>query len=139
LAPILAQVLNAETSQQLWQQLQQSHTSQSVAKILELKLTLQTSKKGSSCAQFLQHIQSIVDKLRSVGSAISDQDMMLYTLQGLNLEYESFITVFSMQQSNTSMIELQSLLLAHEARVLATLTIQFDSSCSPHLLSIYSV
>jgi gag-polypeptide of LTR copia-type len=51
---ILAQVLNCETSSQLWQRLQQIYNSQSLAKILELKLKLQTIKKGGdSCAQYL--------------------------------------------------------------------------------------
>jgi hypothetical protein len=58
-APILAQVMNAETWQQLWQHLQRSHTSQSVVNVLEFKVTLQTSKKdSSSCAQLVQHIVS---------------------------------------------------------------------------------
>jgi gag-polypeptide of LTR copia-type len=69
---------------------------------------LQTSKKGSStCSQFIQQIQSIADRLRSIGSDISDQDLVLYTLQGLGLEYESFVIAFSMQQSNVTMLDLQ--------------------------------
>jgi predicted membrane GTPase involved in stress response len=36
-SPNLGSVLNTVTSQQLWQQLQQTQTSQSIAKVLELK------------------------------------------------------------------------------------------------------
>jgi hypothetical protein len=76
-APMLAQVLHAETSQQLTQ----IYTSHFIAKVLELKLLLQTSKKGASTySQFIQTIQSIVDQLHSVGFTISDQDFVLYTL-----------------------------------------------------------
>jgi gag-polypeptide of LTR copia-type len=47
---ILAQVINCDISCQLWQTLQQIHTSQSLARVLELKIQLQTTKKsGSSC------------------------------------------------------------------------------------------
>jgi gag-polypeptide of LTR copia-type len=89
-APILAQVLHAETSFQLWQHLNQFHTSQSLAKVLELKLLLQTSKKSNlTCTQFIQHMQSLADRLRSVGSMITYQDLVIYTLQGLNSEYEA--------------------------------------------------
>jgi hypothetical protein len=42
-------------------------------------------------------MQSIADRLRSVGSDISDQDLILYTLQGLGSEYETFVTAFSMR------------------------------------------
>jgi gag-polypeptide of LTR copia-type len=137
LASILAQVLNAETSHQLWQQLQISHTSQSVAKILELKLSLQTLKKdGSTCAQFIQHIQSLAYRLRSIGCQISDQDLVLYTLQGLGSDYESFVTAFSMRSADTSMLELQSLVLSHEARIQATS--KSSASFSANLTSSHS-
>jgi glycerol-3-phosphate O-acyltransferase len=97
----LAQVLNASTSQQHWQQLLHTHTSQSIAKMLELKLLLQISKKGSSsCLQFIQHMQIIADRLRSIASDIFDQNLILYTLQRLGSEYETFVTAFSMRQTD---------------------------------------
>jgi gag-polypeptide of LTR copia-type len=64
-------------------------------------------------------MQSLADCLRSIRSDISDQDLVLYTLQGLESKFESFVTVFSIHQTTTSMIELQSLLLTHEARIKA--------------------
>jgi gag-polypeptide of LTR copia-type len=78
---ILAQVINCNSSFQLWLKLQQIHGSQSLSRVLELKLQLQTSKKGgSSCAQYIQHMQSIADCLRSIGSDVSEDDLVLYTL-----------------------------------------------------------
>jgi gag-polypeptide of LTR copia-type len=92
-----------------------------VATVLEFKLLLQTSKKGAStCAQFIQHMQSFADRLHSVGSELTDQDLVLYTLQGLGSEYENFITTFSMCHTDSSMF-FQSLLLAHETRLQASL------------------
>jgi gag-polypeptide of LTR copia-type len=127
-------MLNAETSHQLWNQLQQLYTSQSLAKVLELKLLLQTSKKGSLiCAQFIQQIQSITDRLCSVGSTISIQDLVIYTLQGLGSEYDNFVTTFSMRTNSPSMTELQSLLLAHETRVQAS--VKALTNLSAHLTS----
>jgi len=71
-SPILAQVLNCATASKLWLKLQQIYTSQSLAKILELKLKIQTIKKGSdTCSQYIQKFQAIADQLRSVGSDIS--------------------------------------------------------------------
>jgi hypothetical protein len=37
-------------------------------------------KGGFSCAQFIQYMHSLADCLRSIGSDISDQDLVLYTL-----------------------------------------------------------
>jgi gag-polypeptide of LTR copia-type len=80
-----------------------------------------TSKKGAStCAQFIQHMQSFAYRLRSVGSELTDQDLVLYTLQGLGSEYENFITTFSMRHTDSSMV-FQRLLLAHETRLQASL------------------
>jgi gag-polypeptide of LTR copia-type len=48
---IIAQVINCQSSSRLWAKLQQIHRSQSLARVLELKLQLQTFKKGIfSCA-----------------------------------------------------------------------------------------
>jgi gag-polypeptide of LTR copia-type len=100
--------------------------------VLELKLLLQTSKKGgTSCSQFIQQIQSIADRLRSIGSEISDQDLVLYTLQGLGSNFEPFVSVFSMRQATTSMSDLQSLLPTHEARLQVNLSVA--SMTSAHL------
>ncbi|KAJ1699274.1 hypothetical protein LUZ63_007786 [Rhynchospora breviuscula] len=120
--PILAQVLHAESSEQLWCQLHQIYTSQSLAKVLELKLQLQTLKKGgNTCTQFLQLMQGIADRLRSIGSPVSEQDLVVYTLQGLGSEFDNFVTAFSMRSQATSMAELQSFLLTYEARMQAQL------------------
>jgi gag-polypeptide of LTR copia-type len=121
-SPILAKVINCDTSHKMWQELQQSHTSHSLAKTLALKLLLQTSKKGGlSCSQFLQHIQSLADRLRSIGSDISDQDLILYTLQGLGSDFENFVTAISLWHQPFTMSELQSFLLVHEARLVANI------------------
>jgi hypothetical protein len=88
--------------------------------VLELKLLLETSKKGNlTCTQFIQHMQSLADQLHSIGSLISDQDLVIYT--------------FSMRQYSSSMPKLHSLLLTHEARFQANL--KAFSSTSAHLLS----
>jgi gag-polypeptide of LTR copia-type len=107
-------------------------TTQSIAKSFELKLQLQISHKGGlTCAQFLQHMQSIADRLRSIESEVSDHELVLYTLQGLGSDFESFVTVVSMRETPPSMVELQGLLLAHEARIQANL--RSHSASMPHL------
>jgi gag-polypeptide of LTR copia-type len=66
-------------------------------------------------------MQSLVDRLRSIGSELTDQDLVLYTLQGLGSEYENFVIAFSMCHTNSSIVDLQSLVLAHEARLQVSL------------------
>jgi gag-polypeptide of LTR copia-type len=44
-------------------------------------------------------MQYLADRLRSVGSDISDQDLVLYTLQGLSSDFETFVTAISFELS----------------------------------------
>ncbi|KAJ3701119.1 hypothetical protein LUZ61_004824 [Rhynchospora tenuis] len=125
---VLAQVVNCQTSAELWRCLNTFHTSQSVAKVLDLRLQLQTIKRGgASCSQFLQQIQGIADRLRSIGSDVPDHDLVLYTLQGLGTEFETFVTAVSMRENCPSMSELTSMILAQEARILTSLKSQILS------------
>jgi gag-polypeptide of LTR copia-type len=110
-------VINCETSRQLWIEINQMHTSQSMARVLELKLKLQTFKKGgTTCAQFLQHMQGIADQFRSVGAEISNKKLVLYTLQGLGTKFDNFVIAISLRTNLVTMSELRSLIFSHEAR-----------------------
>jgi gag-polypeptide of LTR copia-type len=112
--------------------------SQSLAR-RELKLQLQTAKKGrSTCVQYIQSIQSLVDRLRSVGSEVSEEDLILYTLQRLGNEYENFVKVVSMRSGTLSLSELQSLLFSHEARLKASLASLISSPLVNHANSTAS-
>jgi gag-polypeptide of LTR copia-type len=118
--PILSQIVRCETSASVWIVLNQIHSSQSMAKILELKFQLQTTKKGcSTCAQFLQQMQTLADQLRSIKTEILDSELVLYITQGLGSEYESFVIALSIRVTTHSLYEFSSMLLAHEARTLA--------------------
>jgi gag-polypeptide of LTR copia-type len=66
-----------------------------------------------------------------VGSDISDHDLVVYALQGLGTEFDTFVTVFSMCQKSPSLNELKNLLLAHEARTLTNL--RASSTSAVHL------
>jgi gag-polypeptide of LTR copia-type len=93
-------------------------------------MQLQTSKKGgSTCVQYLQHMQSIVDCLRSIESDVFEQDLILYILQGLGTDFDNFVTAVSMRSDSLTMVELHNLLLSHETRLRANL----NSLSSVHL------
>ena len=58
-------------------------------------------------------MRSIADRLRSVGSDIAEQDLILYILQGLGSDYESFITAVTTRTDPLTMADLHGLLLTH--------------------------
>jgi gag-polypeptide of LTR copia-type len=103
-----------------------------MAEVLDLELQLQTTKKGaSSCAQYLQQMQTLANRLGSIGTDVTDDDLVLYIAQGLGSEYESFITALSMRYAPPLIIEFSSLLLAHEARLFNNL--KTSSTTALHL------
>jgi Reverse transcriptase (RNA-dependent DNA polymerase)/gag-polypeptide of LTR copia-type/GAG-pre-integrase domain len=129
---VLNQVVRCETSAQVWSTLNQFYSSQSIAKTLDLKLQLQTTKKGgNTCSQYLQQMQNLVDRLRSIGVEVSDQEFLLYIVQGLGSDFESFVTAISVRNPPPSITEFSSLLLIQEARILTTL--RSTSSTAVHL------
>ena len=78
---ILAQVVSAKTSADLWQTLLRSFSATSRARLSELRRRLQTtSKGGASCLEFIQKIQSVADELAFIGEPVSDEDLQMYIL-----------------------------------------------------------
>jgi hypothetical protein len=43
---------------------------------------------------YLDHKRSLADRLRMIGSPISDADLQLFILHGLNIEYVSYVNLF---------------------------------------------
>jgi hypothetical protein len=104
---VLAQVITCETSRDLWQSLQHIFDSKSLARILELSLQLQTTKKGNlSLLEYLPKIRSIADRRRSIGAEVSEQDFLLYVLSGLGGETEAFVTALTTRNTPLTMADL---------------------------------
>ena len=68
---VLAQVAGLSTSASVWQALDRMFASKSQARIMQLKLELQTTKKGNlSMTNYLQKIKSLADSLAAVAQPI---------------------------------------------------------------------
>ena len=89
---LLGQVVSCSTSLELWQNLQQTFSASSRARLNELRRKLQNTTKGSSsCSEFLQKMRSIADELAFIGSPLSDDDLSMYILGGLGPEFNSAV------------------------------------------------
>jgi Reverse transcriptase (RNA-dependent DNA polymerase)/gag-polypeptide of LTR copia-type/GAG-pre-integrase domain len=129
---ILSQIVRCQTTAAVWSTLTQIYSSQSMAKKLDLKFQLQTLKKGSlTCDQFINKMQALADRLRSIGTDVPDSELVMYAAQGLGSDYDSFVTALSMRISPPSLVEFNSLLLSHEARIQTNL--RSSSTTAVHL------
>ena len=78
-------------SREVWNTLEQRFTSTSRANFLNLKLELQSLKKGSdSVNNFLQKIKIARDKLLAVGVVVDNEELICIVLRGLPKDFAHF-------------------------------------------------
>ena len=76
------------TSNELWIALEHLYSSRSKAKLLQLKIELQTLKKVFlSMSDYFAKMENIVDQCMVVGYLVSGEDLILSILAGLGFEY----------------------------------------------------
>lgn len=93
--PLTPQVFSLEagitSSWEVWKNLEQRFSSTSRAKFLNLKLELQSLKKGSDTVnEFLQKIKIARDKLLTVGVVVDNEELLCVVLRGLPKEFAHF-------------------------------------------------
>jgi len=66
--------------------------------------------------QYLLKMKNLADKLKLAGSPISNSDLMIQTLNGLDIDYNPVVVKLS-NQINLSWVDLQAQLLAFESRI----------------------
>ncbi|GAV81757.1 UBN2_3 domain-containing protein, partial [Cephalotus follicularis] len=113
-----AQVVGLQSSHAVWQYLSSAFSSQSQARILQLRLSLHSLKKGAdSMASYLLKAKSISDELSLASKPVSDDDMVLYILGGLSSEYASLVTSITTRVAPISVADLHGFLLNEEIRI----------------------
>ncbi|KAK2969476.1 hypothetical protein RJ640_022190 [Escallonia rubra] len=115
---VLQEVHELTSSRDVWLILELRFLDQSTAKELQLKLQLQSLKKGhQSMAQYLRTLKSLANSLSAINSPVSNKDLVIYALAGLSSGYESFITNVTNNNTVLSFDDLRTRLLYHEQRL----------------------
>ncbi|KAM5576327.1 hypothetical protein ABKV19_007270 [Rosa sericea] len=108
-------VVGCKSSREAWLSLQQRFSNPSRANIMQLKIDLQTIKKGNdSIERYLIRVKRARYQLASVGVTISDEDIVVVTLNGLPAEYAMIKTVIRARDTLIPLENLRSQLLAAE-------------------------
>lgn len=91
---------------------------QNRAKVSQFKLILQNTKKGSlTINEYLLKVKNVIDKLASAGHQLTYTDHIEAIFNGLPEEYDTFVISVSSRAEIYSVEEIESLLLAQEARI----------------------
>lgn len=68
-------------------------------------------------SQYLAEIKSLIDNITTVGSAIDQKDIILYTLNGFSQSYQSFKTTIHTNLNPINLDEFYSLLCSEETNL----------------------
>ena len=89
---MLGHVVHCQSAAEVWIVLEQLFSTKSKTRALQLRLSLQTLKKGNgSIEDYVLKMKSLTTSLIAAGLQISDDELILYILRGLGLEFESVI------------------------------------------------
>jgi gag-polypeptide of LTR copia-type len=86
--------------------------------------------------QYLNQKRSLADRLRLIGSPISDVDLQLFILHGLNIDYDSLVVSITSRADPIPFNELSGLLLTHEQRLTKHALAVASSTSSPFPASL---
>jgi hypothetical protein len=120
LEPILAPVVTYTSSKVVWNALDDTFSSRSRARILQIgtQLATATATKGSKTAtDYFHYITRLTDELVVAGQPLNHNDIITYILAGLSHEYDSFVVSISARTDDITLEEIYSLLLTSEARL----------------------
>ena len=114
---MLGHVVHCQSVVEVGIVLEQLFSTKSKTRALQLRLLLQTFNKGNgSIEDYVLKMKSLATSLIAVGQQISDDELILYILRGLWLEFESVIVNLTSGESVTFQ-EVQYMLQTHEMRL----------------------
>ena len=89
-----------------------------MAQVTELRTKLQTLKKdGLSTSEYIQRLKSICNSLAAIGEPVSEKDHLIYLFNGLDREYNSFVTSIQNRSDQPTIEQIRSLLLSYDFRL----------------------
>ncbi|RVW44402.1 Retrovirus-related Pol polyprotein from transposon RE1 [Vitis vinifera] len=115
---IMAQIIVHNTSHSAWNALESIFSSSSKARIMQLRLELQSTKKGSmSMIDYIMKVKGAADNLAAIGEPVSEQDQVMNLLGGLGSDYNAVVTAINIRDDKISLEAIHSMLLAFEHRL----------------------
>lgn len=99
----LRSVYGLHSAQDVWFSLGKKYNRVSATRKLDLQRKLQGMKKGQkTMTEYLNDIKSVCDQLDSIGSSLSEQEVIYGALGGLGKEYEAICTVIEHSMDSNS-------------------------------------
>ncbi|XP_039787039.1 uncharacterized protein LOC120653347 [Panicum virgatum] len=115
---ILVQVSEFEHASEVWKAINEMFSSQSKSCILQIKSQLSREKKGDqSASAYYTKMKGLADEMAVAGKKLEDDDIIDYILNGLDADYNPFVSSISVKD-HVTLSDLYGQLLTYEARLL---------------------
>ena len=130
---VFSLVVGITSSKGAWNTFEQRFTSTSRANILNLKLELQSLKKGSDYVNsFLQKIKVARDKLLAIGVIVDNEELICIVLRGLPREFAHFCSAIRTRSDPITYEQLAIMLQSEEQAIME------HSNSIPHSLAMFA-
>lgn len=115
----LSYVIGCQTSREVWERLERRFSSTNRLNVVGLKTELQSVVKQSeeNVDSYFQRINAIVNKLAAVSIDVEQEDLVIYTVNGLPTAYDMFKTSLRTRSSPVTFEELHILLRNEEKTI----------------------
>ncbi|KAL5539798.1 hypothetical protein UlMin_044292 [Ulmus minor] len=91
---------------------------QIIARIMQLRLQLQTTRKNSmSMMEYTMKLKSFSDSLAAIGEPVSEQDQIMNLLGALGADYNAVVTSINVRDDKISIDTVHIMLLSFENRL----------------------
>uniref|UniRef100_A0A3Q7IDP4 Uncharacterized protein n=1 Tax=Solanum lycopersicum TaxID=4081 RepID=A0A3Q7IDP4_SOLLC len=115
---ILGHIIQSQTTAEAWTSLHHIFQTQSLARVMTLRLQLQTMTKGSlSIMEYVQRKRTISNNLAMALQPVTNYELVTYILYGLDPSYGPFRTAINLRTPPVTCEELFGLLLQEEQKL----------------------
>jgi hypothetical protein len=112
---ILVQVAALPSAVEVWRHIETSFASQSHVRVINTRMSLATTQKGSSTvAEYIAKMKALADDMASIGKKLDDEELSSYILAGLDSAYNGVMSSIATQVEPITIGELYAQLLAFE-------------------------
>jgi hypothetical protein len=114
----MLQVGAATTAAELWAAVDEVFSSQTRARAVNTRIALATMKKGAMTAsEYMAKMKALADEMAAAGKSLGAEELVLYTLTGLDMEYNPLVTSMLARKDPIPYSELLSQMLSFESRL----------------------
>ncbi|KAL4375950.1 hypothetical protein GQ457_02G034330 [Hibiscus cannabinus] len=115
---LLPQFVGAETATTVWNTVLKFFANRSTTSVMSLHCRLRSIKKGDeSMRSYLTQVKEVCDALSAFGSSVTDIEHIATILNGLPMEYQSFVAVITTSKDPFSLDGVRSVLVDAEAQL----------------------